>query len=127
MGDPSPTSLKFDDLKEMHNHSFHTYISAASNRLSLSQVLINECFHNESNSLSFRARHTARRVSHRDRQAAGTSDRRAQGGEMKAALVRAVVCLSVWLCVCQVRGLYIPQEMNRTLQNLRQHYVSTVY
>ncbi|XP_037551599.1 interferon gamma 1 [Nematolebias whitei] len=41
---------------------------------------------------------------------------------MKAALNRAVVFLSVWLCVCQVRGLYIPQEMNRTLQNLRQHY-----
>lgn len=38
------------------------------------------------------------------------------------AAVRAVVCLSLWLSVCQVRGSHIPQEMNRTIQNLLQHY-----
>ncbi|CAK6974549.1 interferon gamma-like [Scomber scombrus] len=36
--------------------------------------------------------------------------------------LRAVVCLSLWLSVCQVRGSYIPQEMNKTIQNLLQHY-----
>ncbi|KAM4523079.1 interferon gamma [Fundulus diaphanus] len=40
------------------------------------------------------------------------------------AAMRMVVCLSMWLSVCQVSGTYIPQEMNRTLQNLRQHYTS---
>nr|BCK60960.1 interferon gamma [Sebastiscus marmoratus] len=38
------------------------------------------------------------------------------------ATVRAVVCLSLWLSVCQVRGSHIPQEMNKTIQNLLQHY-----
>ncbi|XP_034382228.1 interferon gamma-like isoform X1 [Cyclopterus lumpus] len=36
--------------------------------------------------------------------------------------VRAVVCLSLWLVVCQVRGSYIPPKMNRTIYNLLQHY-----
>ncbi|XP_053200004.1 interferon gamma-like [Scomber japonicus] len=35
---------------------------------------------------------------------------------------RAVVCLTLWLAVCQVRGSYIPPEMNKTIQNLLQHY-----
>ncbi|XP_060886210.1 interferon gamma 1 [Labrus mixtus] len=35
---------------------------------------------------------------------------------------RAVVCLSLCLAVCQVRGSYIPVEMNRTFQSLLQHY-----
>ncbi|XP_042367435.1 interferon gamma-like [Plectropomus leopardus] len=38
------------------------------------------------------------------------------------ATTRAVVCLSLWLSVCQVGGSHIPQEMNRTIQNLLQHY-----
>ncbi|KAM7367374.1 hypothetical protein PAMP_015279 [Pampus punctatissimus] len=36
--------------------------------------------------------------------------------------VRAVVCLSLWLAVCQVRGSYIPPEMNKTIQDLLQNY-----
>ncbi|XP_037837038.1 interferon gamma 1-like [Kryptolebias marmoratus] len=36
--------------------------------------------------------------------------------------MKAVVYLLLWLTACQVRGMYIPREMNRTLQNLRQHY-----
>ncbi|XP_061570508.1 interferon gamma-like [Cololabis saira] len=43
---------------------------------------------------------------------------------MMAATVRTVVCLTLWISVCQVGGSYIPQEMNKTIQNLRQHYVS---
>lgn len=39
-----------------------------------------------------------------------------------------VRCLGVWLCVClaacQVRANYVPSEMNRTIQNLVDHYVS---
>ncbi|KAM9334901.1 interferon gamma [Symphorus nematophorus] len=38
------------------------------------------------------------------------------------ATVRAVVCLCLWLAVCQVRGSHIPVRMNRTIQNLLQHY-----
>ncbi|XP_028426874.1 interferon gamma [Perca flavescens] len=38
------------------------------------------------------------------------------------ATARAVVCLSLWLLVCQVRGAYIPPEMNKTIQTLLQHY-----
>ncbi|KAM6961892.1 interferon gamma-like [Tautogolabrus adspersus] len=38
------------------------------------------------------------------------------------ATARAVVCLSFCLAVCQVRGSHIPVEMNRTIQNLLQHY-----
>ncbi|XP_039647037.1 interferon gamma-like [Perca fluviatilis] len=38
------------------------------------------------------------------------------------ATARAVVCLSLWLSVCQVRGAYIPAEMNETIQGLLQHY-----
>nr|NP_001347661.1 interferon gamma 1 precursor [Monopterus albus] len=41
---------------------------------------------------------------------------------MKVATARAVVCLSLWLCVCQVRGFHLPKEMNKTIQNLLQHY-----
>ncbi|XP_041637030.1 interferon gamma-like [Cheilinus undulatus] len=36
--------------------------------------------------------------------------------------VRAVACLCLCLTVCQVRGSHIPAEMNRTIQNLLQHY-----
>ncbi|XP_068565534.1 interferon gamma-like [Cebidichthys violaceus] len=39
-----------------------------------------------------------------------------------AATAKAVVCLSLWLIVCQVRGSFIPQKMNRTIHNLLQHY-----
>ncbi|KAK2859200.1 hypothetical protein Q5P01_003820 [Channa striata] len=39
-----------------------------------------------------------------------------------ATAVRAVVCLSVWLSVCQVSGFHLPPKMNRTIQNLLQHY-----
>ncbi|XP_070848322.1 interferon gamma-like [Chaetodon trifascialis] len=35
---------------------------------------------------------------------------------------RAVVFLCLWLAVCQVRGSHIPVKMNRTIQNLLQHY-----
>ncbi|KAK9525962.1 hypothetical protein VZT92_016627 [Zoarces viviparus] len=38
------------------------------------------------------------------------------------ATAKAVVCLSLWLIVCQVRGAYIPLKMNRTINNLLQHY-----
>ncbi|XP_031715081.1 interferon gamma-like [Anarrhichthys ocellatus] len=38
------------------------------------------------------------------------------------ATAKAVVCLSLWLIVCQVRGSYIPPKMNRTIHNLLQHY-----
>ncbi|KAE8281197.1 hypothetical protein D5F01_LYC20171 [Larimichthys crocea] len=38
------------------------------------------------------------------------------------AIVRAVVCLSLWLAVCQVRGFTIPAEMNRTIQSILDHY-----
>ncbi|XP_026217169.1 interferon gamma-like [Anabas testudineus] len=41
---------------------------------------------------------------------------------MKVATARAVVCLSLWLSVCQVSGFHIPAKMNRTIQNLLQHY-----
>ncbi|XP_075900386.1 interferon gamma [Nelusetta ayraudi] len=41
-----------------------------------------------------------------------------------------VRCLGVWLCVClsvcQVRTLYVPSEMNRTIQNLVDHYLQSV-
>nr|QYW22333.1 interferon gamma [Channa argus] len=39
---------------------------------------------------------------------------------MKVA--RAVVCLSLWLAVCRVSGFHIPLKMNKTIQNLLQHY-----
>ncbi|XP_030576445.1 interferon gamma-like [Archocentrus centrarchus] len=39
-----------------------------------------------------------------------------------ATTVRAAVCLCLWLFACQVRGSHIPQEMNRTIQSLLQHY-----
>lgn len=45
---------------------------------------------------------------------------------MMDATARLVVCLCLGWTVCQVRGSYIPVEMNRTIQNLLQHYVSTV-
>ncbi|XP_068995495.1 interferon gamma 1 [Embiotoca jacksoni] len=40
-------------------------------------------------------------------------------------VLSAAVCLSLWLSVCQVGGSYIPQEMNKTIQNLLQHYKIT--
>ncbi|XP_041819812.1 interferon gamma-like [Chelmon rostratus] len=39
-----------------------------------------------------------------------------------AVTARAVVFLSLWLAVCQVRGSHVPLKMNRTIQNLLQHY-----
>ncbi|XP_038164744.1 interferon gamma 1 [Cyprinodon tularosa] len=39
-----------------------------------------------------------------------------------AAVMRRVVCIFMWLSVCQVSGAFIPNELNRTLQNLMQHY-----
>nr|XP_019964836.1 PREDICTED: uncharacterized protein LOC109644000 [Paralichthys olivaceus]B3IXK1.1 RecName: Full=Interferon gamma; Flags: Precursor [Paralichthys olivaceus]BAG50577.1 interferon gamma [Paralichthys olivaceus] len=41
---------------------------------------------------------------------------------MMVSTARAVVCLSLCLCVCQVRGSHIPARMNKTIQNLLQHY-----
>ncbi|KAG7495875.1 interferon gamma [Solea senegalensis] len=41
---------------------------------------------------------------------------------MLPSAARTVVCLSLCLCVCQVRGSHIPSKMNRTLQNLLQYY-----
>uniref|UniRef100_A0A3Q3W7L6 Interferon gamma n=1 Tax=Mola mola TaxID=94237 RepID=A0A3Q3W7L6_MOLML len=38
------------------------------------------------------------------------------------ATVRAVGFLCLWLVVYQVKGSYIPAEMNRTIQNLLHHY-----
>ncbi|XP_032445781.1 interferon gamma 1-like [Xiphophorus hellerii] len=38
------------------------------------------------------------------------------------AVMRKVVCLLAWLSVGQVSGSYLPQDMNRTLQDLLQHY-----
>ncbi|XP_034719032.1 interferon gamma-like [Etheostoma cragini] len=38
------------------------------------------------------------------------------------ATARAVVCLSFWLSVVQVRGSYIPPMMNKTIQDLLRHY-----
>ncbi|XP_044042598.1 interferon gamma-like [Siniperca chuatsi] len=38
------------------------------------------------------------------------------------AMARAVVCLSLWLCVCQISGFHMPEKINRTIQNLLQHY-----
>uniref|UniRef100_A0A673A1D6 Interferon gamma-like n=1 Tax=Sphaeramia orbicularis TaxID=375764 RepID=A0A673A1D6_9TELE len=36
--------------------------------------------------------------------------------------MKFAVCLCLWLLVCQVRGSYIPQRMNKTIQNLLKHY-----
>ncbi|NP_001347663.1 interferon gamma 1 precursor [Lates calcarifer] len=41
---------------------------------------------------------------------------------MLFATMRAVVCLALCLSVCQVRGSHITAKMNRTIQNLLQHY-----
>ncbi|XP_040885588.1 interferon gamma-like [Toxotes jaculatrix] len=38
------------------------------------------------------------------------------------AAAKVAVCLAVWLSVCQVRGSHISDGMNRTIQNLLQHY-----
>ncbi|XP_040005620.1 interferon gamma-like [Xiphias gladius] len=38
------------------------------------------------------------------------------------AAMRVVVCVSLWLSVCQVGGSHIPAKMNRTIQSLLQHY-----
>ncbi|MEQ2178781.1 hypothetical protein GOODEAATRI_017643 [Goodea atripinnis] len=66
-------------------------------------------------------------ISHRDR--AGNQTDGSTGTKrsyiMILAVMRTVVCLCMWLSVHRVSGTYVPQEMNRTLQNLRQHYVST--
>lgn len=41
---------------------------------------------------------------------------------MMLTAMRKVVCLYVWLSVCRVSESFVPQDMNRTLQNLKQHY-----
>ncbi|KAM9327484.1 interferon gamma-like isoform 2-T2 [Pholidichthys leucotaenia] len=40
------------------------------------------------------------------------------------AMRRTVVCLALWLLICQVRGSYITLTMNKTIQNLLQRYTS---
>ncbi|XP_029969372.1 interferon gamma-like [Salarias fasciatus] len=37
-------------------------------------------------------------------------------------VARAALCLCVWLFASEVGGSYIPPKMNRTIQNLLQHY-----
>lgn len=41
------------------------------------------------------------------------------------ARVTALVGWCLTLALCQVKGSYIPADMNRTIQNLLDHYVST--
>lgn len=41
------------------------------------------------------------------------------------ARVTAVVGWCLCLAVCQVKGSYAPVKMNKTIQNLLDHYVST--
>ncbi|XP_029018835.1 interferon gamma-like [Betta splendens] len=41
---------------------------------------------------------------------------------MKVATVCAVVCLSLWLSMSQVSGFQVPPKLNKTIQNLLQHY-----
>nr|QEL53695.1 interferon gamma [Trachinotus ovatus] len=38
------------------------------------------------------------------------------------AAARAVVCVTLWLTVCQARGFTLPAKMNKTISNLLQHY-----
>ncbi|XP_029283886.1 interferon gamma-like [Cottoperca gobio] len=38
------------------------------------------------------------------------------------AAAKALVCLSLWLSVCHIRGAFIPVNMNKTIQNLLQYY-----
>ncbi|MED6292549.1 hypothetical protein CHARACLAT_001422 [Characodon lateralis] len=63
-------------------------------------------------------------ISHQDR--AGNQTDSSTGTKrsyiMILAVMRTVVYLCMWLSVHRVSGTYVPQEMNRTLQNLRQHY-----
>ncbi|XP_028255738.1 interferon gamma isoform X2 [Parambassis ranga] len=40
------------------------------------------------------------------------------------AMARALVCLCLCVFLYEVRGSYIPQDMNRTIQTLLQHYIS---
>ncbi|XP_023270603.1 uncharacterized protein LOC111661319 [Seriola lalandi dorsalis] len=35
---------------------------------------------------------------------------------------RAMVCLTLWFSVCQVRAFHIPPKMNKTIQELMNHY-----
>uniref|UniRef100_A0A3B5B7W8 Interferon gamma 1 n=1 Tax=Stegastes partitus TaxID=144197 RepID=A0A3B5B7W8_9TELE len=42
------------------------------------------------------------------------------------AVARMALCLSLWLLICQVRGFYVPEKMNKTIQNLLHHYNSTI-
>uniref|UniRef100_A0A3B4AT27 Interferon gamma n=1 Tax=Periophthalmus magnuspinnatus TaxID=409849 RepID=A0A3B4AT27_9GOBI len=43
------------------------------------------------------------------------------------AMGRVVLCVCVLLFMAQVRSSHIPREMNRTLQDLRHHYVRKVF
>uniref|UniRef100_A0A3P8U4H3 Interferon gamma n=1 Tax=Amphiprion percula TaxID=161767 RepID=A0A3P8U4H3_AMPPE len=38
------------------------------------------------------------------------------------AMARTAVCLSLFLLICQVRGIYVSQRVNETIQNLLRHY-----
>ncbi|XP_035814446.1 interferon gamma-like [Amphiprion ocellaris] len=38
------------------------------------------------------------------------------------ATARTAVCLSLFLLICQVRGIYVSQRVNETIQNLLRHY-----
>ncbi|XP_051807572.1 interferon gamma-like [Acanthochromis polyacanthus] len=38
------------------------------------------------------------------------------------AVARMAVCLSLFLLICQVRGIYVSQRVNETIQNLLRHY-----
>ncbi|XP_060933167.1 interferon gamma-like isoform X2 [Limanda limanda] len=41
---------------------------------------------------------------------------------MMVSTARAMVCLSLCLCVCQVSGSHIPARMNKTIQDLLERY-----
>lgn len=41
------------------------------------------------------------------------------------ARVTTVMGWCLCMALCQVKGSYIPADMNRTIQNLLDHYVST--
>lgn len=53
------------------------------------------------------------------------ASRSATGVEMMVARVTTLVGWCLCLAVCQVKGSYVPADMNRTIQNLLDHYVST--
>lgn len=50
--------------------------------------------------------------------------RSATSVEKMVARATAVLGWCLCLALCQVRGSYVPADMNRTIQNLLDHYVS---